>query len=157
MTWLFAQADDGLFRLETTETFTEQALQAHNGLENLELLEFFKEELQQTYDISGREISRMRYYEYDLNSNGFVDMIVTIESPFYSGTAGNALYVFLRNEDNQLVQNSFLLLQIFGQSDDIEDAEFFVSNRPTSEFDYIIIKYCGAIQYTLVYSLDKRT
>ena len=72
-------------------------LKMKDGLENPEILEFYRQDIIDVKTITNSKIIDIKYYDADLNEDGFVDKIVYIRSPLHSGAHGDNLSILLND------------------------------------------------------------
>ena len=97
------------------------------------------------------KVIQIKYYDYDLNEDGNVDKIVTIQSPIHSGSHGDALDFLIATDNGSYRRISNLTVQMYGKEK--ASANMFILNDITNGFHDILIQN-GKRKIVLKYQND---
>jgi hypothetical protein len=114
-----------------------------NGNNDELLKNIYKQDIQEVYDITNSKSIEIKYFEIDLNSDGYIDKIVTIQSPLHSGSLGDTFNILIGGSDNKYINIANLIIQIYAQNDYDSDAEMYVSKLKKNGYYNIIIRSDG--------------
>ena len=122
----------------------------------------YAEDISDAVTITFSKTIAIEYFDYDLNSDGIIDKIVTIRSPLHSGSGGDTVDFLIGNSDGTYRRISALVLRLYDVGGDIEDnenASIYILESKTNGFYDILIKNAGSVlgnrEILLIYDNDR--
>lgn len=142
-----------LFVSKISQTHSKEDLLANmsNGLTDSLICEIYAEDILDVESITFSKVIQIKYYDYDLNEDGNVDKIVTIQSPIHSGSHGDALDFLIATDNGSYRRISNLTVQMYGKEK--ASAKMFILNDITNGFHDILI-HNGKRKIVLKYQND---
>ena len=139
-----------LFVSKISQTHSKEDLLANmsNGLTDSLI---YAEDILDVESITFSKVIQIKYYDYDLNEDGNVDKIVTIQSPIHSGSHGDALDFLIATDNGSYRRISNLTVQMYGKEK--ASANMFILNDITNGFHDILIQN-GKRKIVLKYQND---
>lgn|GEM_PF-6686800 len=106
----------------------------------------------------------IKYIDFDLNEDGFIDKIVTIRSPLHSGSEGDSLDFLINNKDGTYTRLSNLIIPLYAQSPEYNNAKVCISEQLTNGYhniniyveDKIIVLVFRDGQYSISEEAEKK-
>lgn len=118
-----------------------------NGLEDEALLEYYQEDITGVDALTNGDIG-IKYYDRDLNRDGWFDKIVVVSSPLHSGSNGDALQVLI-NEQGTYREAFYGVFSLFHQWTDETVGDVSILHTETN--GYLDIRVVSENEFVLMY------
>ena len=138
---------DDLDNTNLTDISSTRKLVMLDGLKDPMMVDFYKEDIQFVYEHTDSKYIKIYCFNVDLNSDGFEDKVVVLQSPVHSCSSGDPLHILLYNKEGNLDNVFSCHLQLFSQMppSSLTETEFFLTDEMPHGFYGLLVKYCGEI------------
>ena len=122
------------------------------GLNDDVLKEYYKEDISDVMSMTEAKHIVIRYFDYDLNSDGLTDKFVIVASPIHSGSSGDSVDILINNGDGTYKNVSHYVMQILNQDTMKISSPIYISTQANGYHDIILI---GEKTYRLTFDGDR--
>lgn len=140
--------------IETIKTPSERKILMRDGLYDKAIVTYYEKDIQFISEVVESEILQINCYDVDLNSDGFEDIIVVLQSSIHSGSGGDLVNILLNNAVGIFTNLFNDNLQLFGQIPpySLTETEFYVTEESANGFYSIVVKCDGEVVVELCYN-----
>ena len=110
-----------------------------DGLNDDVLKAYYKEDISDVMSMTEAKHIVIRYFDYDLNSDGLTDKFVVVASPIHSGSGVDSVDILINNGDGTYKNVSHYVMQILNQDTMEISSSIYISTQTTGNHDIIII------------------
>lgn len=118
-------------------------LYMQDGFEDSDIVQYFKQDIEDVEALTNGSI-RIKYYDFDINDDGFTDKIVYIASPLHSGAHGDSLRILVYNGESyeEVLSMTALLWEQYREKgfEVTEMGELYIMPEKTNGFYDIKVK-----------------
>ena len=87
-----------------------------DGLRNDEIKQVYANDIEDVYKLTEAKHIEIRYVDFDLNEDGYLDKIVIIQSPLRSGSGGDSFDILINNGEDVYIKLSGLVFRLLTQA-----------------------------------------
>lgn len=110
-----------------------------DGLKNVVIKQLYKQDIEDVYKLTTCRTIDIKYIDFDLNDDGFMDKIVTVRSPLHSSSEGDSLDFLINNKDGTYTRLSNLIIPLYAQSPEYSNARVCILAKVTNGYHNINI------------------